>query len=518
MATMKDAPVSLDRNRELSFARRMSDQEALMWNVEKDPWMNPNGAALTILDQPVDFELLTARIRYGLSRIPRLRERVVPGLGRMSPPVWATDREFDLGYHVRHLSLPAPGSMRQLLDLVARLYEEPYDRTRPLWMFYAIEGLEGGRGALLSKQHHSVADGIGALRMAEIYTDLERDVPPPPEVDLDRIFAEAIEAEAGELREAGADLSESILDTAALTVQHNLRRQAGILTRTARGVGGAFVDPDKAVGGLVDQVRSTADTAGGVSGAHAPLWQNRSRRRRLEVFSLSLDDVKTAAKSLGGSVNDIFVTGAALATLAYHEERDTPVEGFTMTFVISTRSDKAMGGNAFSPVPIRVTGDSGLSVEERFGQLRDVMADRRERMGSGRGAMSMVAGIANLLPTSVTTRLARQQASRVDLATSNLRGANFPTYIGGGKVLHGYPMGPVAGTAANLTTISQNGSMDMGLLADPAAITDPEGFRHNLEEAYERLFAAAGVGRTPPASGRPRTRPASRAAGASGSR
>src|SRR6476661_8837161 len=124
-ATTAKAPQTMDRHREVAFARRMSDQEALMWNIEKDPWMNPSGAALTILDQPVDFEVLTARIRYGLSCVPRLRERVVPGLGRMSPPVWATDRDFDLGFHVRHVSLPKPGSMRQLLDLVVRLYEEP---------------------------------------------------------------------------------------------------------------------------------------------------------------------------------------------------------------------------------------------------------------------------------------------------------------------------------------------------------------------------------------------------------
>src|SRR5438128_7789008 len=106
----------MDRQRELSFERRMSDQEALMWNIEKDPWMNPNGAALTILDQPVDFDLMVRKLRYGLSRVPRLRERPVPGLGRLSPPVWATDPDFDLAFHIRHVALPAPGSMRQLLD------------------------------------------------------------------------------------------------------------------------------------------------------------------------------------------------------------------------------------------------------------------------------------------------------------------------------------------------------------------------------------------------------------------
>ena len=95
----------MDRNRELNFDRRMTDQEALMWNIEKDPWMNPNGSALTILDRPVDFDLMVKKIRYGLTRIPRLRERPVPGLGRLSPPVWATDPDFDLMYHLRHVAL-----------------------------------------------------------------------------------------------------------------------------------------------------------------------------------------------------------------------------------------------------------------------------------------------------------------------------------------------------------------------------------------------------------------------------
>ena len=92
-----------------------------MWNVEKDPWLNPNGAAVTILDQPIDAESLRRRLAHAISEIPRLRERPVPGLGRLSPPVWATDRDFDLDFHLRHVSLPAPGSIRQLLDLATRI-------------------------------------------------------------------------------------------------------------------------------------------------------------------------------------------------------------------------------------------------------------------------------------------------------------------------------------------------------------------------------------------------------------
>ena len=236
----------------------------------------------------------------------------------------------------------------------------------------------------------------------------------------------------------------------------------------------------------------TPPRAGEAVNAHAPLWTNRSRRRHLEVLHVSLDDAKAAAKAMGGSVNDFFVAGAALGALAYHAERDTPVEAINMTFVVSTRTDKAMGGNSFTPVPLQVPGGGAETAEQRFQQVRDLMADRRTRV-SGRGAMSAIAGIANLLPTSVTTRFARQQAAKIDLATSNLRGASFQTYIAGAKVLAGIPLGPVAGTAANLTTISQNGSLDMGLLVDPAAITDPAGLRRNIDDAYRRLAEAGGI-------------------------
>jgi WS/DGAT/MGAT family acyltransferase len=487
----------MDRQRDLAFRRRMSDQEALMWNVEKDPWLNPNPTALAILDQPVEFELLVAKIRLALSRLSRLRERVVPGLGRLSPPVWATDREFDLAYHVRHIRLPEPGSLRQLMDLTTCLYEEPYDRTRPLWMFYAVDGLEDGRGALITKQHHAVADGIGALRMAEVYTDLERTASRPPEVDLDGIFAEAVEAEQSELLEAGADMSQSILDTATRTLLHNLRRQGGILSRAVGDVTGLVTNPAQVPGliaGALGQVRSTVDAATGSRpiDASAPLWTHRSRRRHLEILHLPLDDVKIAAKALGGSVNDFFVAGAALGAFSYHDERGTPAQAINCTFVVSTRRDRGVGGNSFTPVPLQVPAAETLGVEERFHQIRDLMAERRVRI-SGAGPMSALAGVAKLLPTSVTTRVARDQAAKVDLATSNLRGAPFDTYVAGAKVMAIIPLGPLCGTAANLTTLSQNGMLDMGLVVDPAAVTDPPGLCRSIDEAYRRLFVAGGV-------------------------
>ena len=110
-------------------------------------------------------------------RVPRLRERVVAGVGRFSPPVWRPDP----GVRPRPPHPPGgpagAGHERQLLDLVAAIYQDPYDRTRPLWMFHVIDGLEGGRAALVWKIHHAVADGIGAGRLAESYLQPTREPP-----------------------------------------------------------------------------------------------------------------------------------------------------------------------------------------------------------------------------------------------------------------------------------------------------------------------------------------------------
>ena len=185
---MADEPV-----RGVTFQRRMSDFEALMWNVENDPLLNPSAGVVVVCDRPPDVEDFRRRIAHAVAEIPRLRERVVPDVGRLSPPRWAPDPEFDLDNHLRHVALPAPGTLRQLYDLAARLTQDPFDRTRPLWLFVIVDGLEDGRGAMFAKLHHTIADGYAALRLAELYLTLERDAPPPPDVDLDRVVRESVD-------------------------------------------------------------------------------------------------------------------------------------------------------------------------------------------------------------------------------------------------------------------------------------------------------------------------------------
>ena len=88
------------------------------------------------------------------------------------------------------------------------------------------------------------------------------------------------------------------------------------------------------------------------------------------------------------------------------------------------------------------------------------------------------------------TRLARQQSQTVDFATSNVRGSPVPMYICGAQLLENYPMGPLLGVAFNLTLLSYDGSLDMGLNVDAAAVAEPERLGKLIERAFTDLHKA----------------------------
>jgi diacylglycerol O-acyltransferase / wax synthase len=458
--------------------RRMTDVEALMWNLEKDPHLSASIANVTVFDVPPDPERLRARLAHAAVMVPRLRQRVVPALGRLAPPEWRDDDDFDLDYHLRWLALPAPGTMRQLLDLAAVLVQSPFDRTRPLWEFVVIEGLEGDRAAMVQKLHHAIADGEGSIRMSEQFIDLSRDATEPIAPD----------------RAAPEPIATNLVETTVDTLTHQLRRGIGVARRTVEGGAGLVRDPRR-VGAfaedLVELSRSAMRQVVVSDSARSPIWRQRSLRRRIDTLQVPLDDAKRAAKSLGGSLNDIFVAAAAGGAGAYHRAFGAEVDELRITMPVSTRTDSSAGGNAFTPT--RVLLPVGIEdPAERFTAIRERLdATKRER---AMGVIDGLAGVANLLPTSVAVRLARQQVETVDFATSNVRGAPFPLFIAGARIMANYPIGPTGGTAWNLTLMSYDGNLDMGLNTDTGAVDDPELLCSSIATEFASLIAAGTTG------------------------
>ena len=162
---------------ELQFESRMSDSDALMWNIEKDPLLRSTITAVTLLDRAPDRERRrSTRLDRGTRLVPRLRQRV----GRQ--PVLARAAPLGVRPQLRP-PLPRPldrtpvarARCATVLDIAEPIAMQGFDRARPLWEFVIIEGLEGGRAAMIQKLHHAITDGVGGMQIAMLLLDLERD-------------------------------------------------------------------------------------------------------------------------------------------------------------------------------------------------------------------------------------------------------------------------------------------------------------------------------------------------------
>jgi WS/DGAT/MGAT family acyltransferase len=464
--------------REMHASRHMSDFEALMWNLDKDPRLSSTMGNLTILEGPVDFERLRRRMARAVALVPRLRQRVVPGFGRLAPPSWETDADFDLDHHVRWMSLGGNASRRQLHEVTIQLLLDPFDRSRPLWEFVVIDGLAGGRSAMVQKLHHTLMDGESSLRISEQFIDFDPDAPEPEAVD----FPDEEAADRGD---------RTLVSTLTDTATHVGRRGLGAAHRTIGDVATSVRHPTEGVRlgrEAVDVAASTLRQARLDQQQCSPLWHARSLRRWFDTIDLELDEARRIAKTHDVSINDVFVAGAAGGAGRYHLEMGSPTEGLRMAMPISTRQDRSVGGNMFGLSQTVVpTGD--MPAIERLARVSELLG--RAKAEAVVGAVDGVAGLVNLLPTSVVIRTGFRLAASVDFTTSNLRAAPVDLFIAGALMEGNYPLGPLSGTAFNLTTMSYRGTLNMGLVVDAGAVAEPDLLRDCIEREYAALAAAS---------------------------
>ncbi len=458
------------------YDRTMSDTEALMWRLERDPQMTATFANVSILDRPPDFDRLRRRMELTAGTIPRLRQ-VARDSGGNRAPVWVDDPEFDIDSHLRRIALPAPGTERQLLDLATLITVDPFDRTRPLWQFTVVEGLPGNRAALIEKLHHTISDGEAGVLLAMCFLDAERDAPPPATDDASISGGELGGEEEGEEEASAAAAVRGMLDGA-------LRLPLGVVRQVRELLG----EPERiteASNAAADTLQSIMSQLGDSAPARSPLWTRRSTRRRLDVVTAPLGQTRAVAKKLGGTLNTAFLTIAAEAAGRYHARLGAPVDSLRASMAVSTRADGS-GANAFSLTRLKVaTGE--MALPDRFRAIDDAARLAREDGADTR--LEQIAALATALPASVITRVARRHAHSVDFATSNVRGSAVPLFVAGARLLHNYPVGPLAGVAFNLTLLSYEDRLDMGINSDAAAVEQPDVLRSEIDQAIARFGA-----------------------------
>lgn len=454
---------------ESRFEHRMSDSDALMWTIEKDPLLRSTIMAVALLDQAPDHDRVRDKIERGLRMIPRLRQRAAAPPLRVAPPQWVLDPHFDLDYHLRYVKCPGEGSLRDLLDYAAPLAMQGFDRARPLWEFTVVEGMADGRAALIQKVHHSVTDGVGGMELAMMLLDLERD----PADDLGPVepLSEAERPTPFALLREGLD--------------HVRRRQLGIARRAAAMAPGVARDVVGNARGAVDAARSLGRLLTPVTEPLSPIMGARSLSVHFDVLTAPLSETKAAAKQADGKLNDAFVAAVAGGLARYHEQHGAPVDALRMTMPINIRvAGQAAGGNQFVPARFPVPMNIADPVE-RMRVIRGLVAEQRSEPALT--FTDAIAGVLNRLPTGAVTQLFGSMLKGIDFVTSNVPGAPFPVYLAGSRVEGNFAFAPLSGAAANITLLSHIDELQVGVNTDPAAVPDPDVFLACLQEGFDEV-------------------------------
>jgi len=457
----------------MRFDRAMSDAESLMWRLEKDPYLSSTFGAAMLLDRAPDVAAMKRRLTRTSHVIPRLHQHVAPAPGGVAPPLWVDDPDFDIDYHVRRIACPKPGHLRDALDLAVQVVGDPFDRTRPLWQYVVIEGLRGGKSIVLQKMHHTLTDGERGVELSMQYLDFERDAAEPPDLDGDAATPADEPAEPGPL------------DAARDFVAGGLRLPIGVAREVRHLLAEPTAIPD-ATTAAVRTIKAIAAQLGDTAAARSPLWTQRSLHRGFETLRVPFRSTKDASARLGGTINTAFLTAAAHAAGRYHDELGEPVGELRASMAVSTRTEES-GSNAFSLVKLTVPTEA-MPIGDRFRLVETAIGEARSM--SPTAGLDALAALTVALPTSLLTRIARQQTQTVDFATSNLRGSPIPMFLAGAQILAVYPIGPLLGVAFNATLMSYLGDLDIGVTIDTAAISEPELLGQCLTEAFRELARA----------------------------
>ncbi len=470
------------------MADRLSPLDAsFLYMEDRTTPMHVGGVA--IFDLPkrgFDYARLVRLISERLVLVPRYRQKVRWVPGHLANPVWIDDPDFDITYHVRQSALPKPGTDAQLRELVARLQSRPLDRERPLWELYLVEGLSDHRIALVTKTHHAVVDGIGAIDIGSVLLDLS---PEPRETSRQRWDPAAAPTSAELVGGALVDWLRRpayVVDaarTTALATITDVRRVADAAGRTLNG--------------LFSAARSQARGA-----PTSPLNAEIGEQRRYGTAATSLEDYKLIRKAHGGTVNDVVlavVAGALRTWLLTRGERVTPATSVRAMVPVSVRAPLADDGDGQSE---QATGNRIASyfVELPVGEPDPVVrlsqvsyemeAHKAAQQFVGAEALIGLTGFAPPTLHAAAARLASDWSRRVfNTVVTNVPGPQFPLYAAGARMRSMYPVVPLAkGQAVSIGITSYDGGVYYGLNADRDAMPDVDVLAQCIEEALGELL------------------------------
>lgn len=389
-------------------------------------------------------------------------------LGGFTNVAWSFDNDVELDYHLRRSALPEPGRVRDLLELASRLHGSLLDRHRPLWEAHLVEGLEDGRYAVYTKFHHSLMDGVSALRlMQRAFTsdpdDDEVRVPWSigPRTRGDRGGRPSLLERAGRTAGSALSLAPSTLKLARAAL---LEQQLTLPFRAPR---------------TMFNVR--------IGGA-----------RRVAAQSWGLDRIKAVKSAAGVTVNDVVLAMSAGALRAYLQDQGAlPEISLTAMVPVNLRKDDDDGGGNMVGTflcnlatdlndPARrleVISTSIRDTKEVFWQLPPVQQLALSALNVGGLFAGLIPGYLSAASPPFNIVISNVSAGRTE-----------PLYWRGARLDGNYPLSiPLDGQAMNITVTNNAANLDFGLVGCRRSVPHLQRILGHLETSLKELERAVGV-------------------------
>jgi diacylglycerol O-acyltransferase len=445
---------------------RLLGHSACLLVFDPGPLARPDGG--------VDFQTIRRSIEARLHEAPRFRQKLawIPFEGH---PVWVDDRDFRLDYHLRHTSLPRPGTREQLESTAARLLSQRLDRSRPPWECWVLEGLEDGRFAILLKTHLCMVDDVTRA-------DLMRQVlSPEPHV--------GVPAAVPFVPRPRPSARELALD--------EIVRQASLPRRLTERVSGLLRDSARLDHELRSGLRGLAALLGYSvrQPAESPLNGRIGPHRTVTLFRVSLAEARAVATALGGTVHDAILATATGGLRSFL--RDRLVSPAALDLRVATPIGLWLRAGDAPGARRTVEWVVDLPVWEpdpraRFAAIRDRTRDLASR--SDVAPARRIAGEGSWPGARFLALGARALAGHtpVNLTVTNVPGPREPLYFAGSSLQESFGLLPLREHhGLGIAVLSYRDELFWGLNGDLDLLPDLRQLGTRLQEAFHELRDAA---------------------------
>lgn len=454
---------------------------AFLWMETRNQPMHVAGLNLYTPPPDAGPDFISNMLAEWRQHLKALTPFILRPVLRMGLWYWQEDTEFELDYHLRHVALPQPGRIRELLAMVSRVHGNLLDRNRPLWEAYVIEGLPGGRFATYIKMHHALVDGVSSARMmaSALATSAQEQKPPLWAQDYGRApRAKPLKAAPGVMEQFGhvVDAGKQILP--------------GIAS------------------GLWDVVRpATAQDAAALpfQAPPTPFNVEISGSRRFASQTYPIARLKAIGTAASATINDVTLAICAGALreylLAHHK---LPAKPLVAMVPVSLHGETDAGGNQVSLLLANLATHLA-DPRKRLQRIVASTAEAKNKLTKMPRLQKMAHGMATISPLgpAMVTGTAKQYPP-FNLVISNVPGPRESLYLNGAHLDEVYPVSiPTHYLALNITISGYRDSLGFGYIAcrrSVPALQRMLDYTDNAIRALEDAFGLSSSGKTVPKS------------------